>query len=90
MSQVRKMIDQSERKRGFAEPRFTGNQDPAIAKQDRRCMQILRLGQLSLSRQRNHKTRAPDLARLAAGDVLGSQRAALSFDDLPADRQSEA
>ena len=50
MSQARKIIDQGERKSGFAEARFTGNQDAAIAEQDRRCMQILRLAQLSLSR----------------------------------------
>ncbi len=44
----------------------------------------------SLGRKRHYEARAADLARLAARDVLGRQRAAMRLDDLPADRQAEA
>ena len=44
----------------------------------------------AFGRQRDDEARALDVAGLGAGDVLGGQRAAMGFDDLPGYRQAKA
>ena len=72
------------------DPERAGDQDAAIAEHDGAGMDVCRRSVLAFGRQGDGEARAPDLARLGAGNVLGGQRAAMRLDDLPADRQAEA